>query len=141
MSFDDVSFQPQGVHIHRPVNTPGGQRICQDCHAVIIDPILDHDDERLKHPAWWTFGRGETAALMSLGEEEYEETVVYLRDLFPCCIDWWLIEATNALGIEEPPDYILAIGEKYEDEEPPHIKNMWGPKELGEDMNRSEHGY
>ena len=38
-------------HTHRPGYMPNGQKYCQDCAKILVDPILETDDLRLNQVA------------------------------------------------------------------------------------------
>jgi hypothetical protein len=90
--------------------TPQG-KICQFCRAVLIDPILSFDDERLAPPS------------------RLDRWRAYLKELEPLNlatmpIDYILIGAADALN-EPWPDYIQQVAEKYNGN-PPHVNQKWG---------------
>lgn len=96
-----------GKHEHRPT-VMNGQRMCMDCNMVLIDPILSHDDERLKHDVY------------PPEDVQREMWFAAIKSVLPKPLDWILIELSNRLGMEWP-DWIDQLADEYEGD-PPHTK-------------------
>lgn len=99
-------------HQHTPIMTSAG-KMCKVCQAILIDPILDFDDNRIKavKPKWI---------------ERLEYVVGYLngiqtdaiKDGRPEPLDFVLIHLADSLEVQWP-NYIQQLSEKYG--EPPHV--------------------
>lgn len=92
-----VENPPTG-HVHRPRDVDG-QQICQDCNAVVINPILSFDDERIR----------------PMSDEELFEKVK--AELSGCPADYIML----ALGIHAP--FITILTNAYQDD-PPHTRTL-----------------
>lgn len=105
-----------GSHKHREV-VEQGRRVCQDCHQILITPILSHDDERILAIA-------KDAKVVAEAQRRLR-LIGSVKWAHPngAPADFLLMTVTDRLG-DERPDYIWQLSEKYDGEEPPHVQKM-----------------